>query len=113
MAHGDTTNVPVLAGTMRSTGPVAAGRRRLVQIIERGPDGLTAPTLRGCGRCPTDASSVVDDAALAAFSAVMALLILATSVNLASPPGSPWPGSRATPPSTPLKRRRCRDRNQR
>lgn len=80
MAHGDTTNVPVLAGTIVGTGLVAAGASAVNQIIERGPDGLMRRTrLRPL---PDGRVGMTEAAALAAILCVTGLLILAAGVNL-------------------------------
>ena len=79
MAHGDTSNVAALSGTVIGTGLVAAGASAVNQIIEREPDGLMRRTRTR--PLPDGRLGIPEAAALAAVLCITGLLILAAGVN--------------------------------
>jgi protoheme IX farnesyltransferase len=79
MAHGDTSNVAALSGTVIGTGLVAAGASAVNQIIEREPDALMRRTRMR--PLPDGRLGMPEAAALAAILCITGLLILAAGVN--------------------------------
>jgi heme o synthase len=79
MAHGDTSNVAALSGTVIGTGLVAAGASAVNQIIEREPDALMRRTRTR--PLPDGRLGIPEAAALAAVLCITGLLILAAGVN--------------------------------